>query len=145
LGLLPEPRGRWLGGLPPNYGGERQHEANDDRQRPSKSGFNGPHHCHLTSPSNDAARLRLFNSSFQCRIRLSIVSEDCRRHKSAARKSTPWFSPQAHDLNQLTPSFFCRLDDDVVYWNTSRLSGKKKRAAFCAISAPSWSPKRLSS
>jgi len=25
--------------------------------------------------------------------------------------------------NQLTPSFFCRLDDDVVYWNTSRLSG----------------------
>ena len=24
---------------------------------------------------------------------------------------------------QLTPSFFCRLDDDVVYWNTSRLSG----------------------
>ena len=25
--------------------------------------------------------------------------------------------------DQLTPSFFCRLDDDVVYWNTSRLSG----------------------
>jgi hypothetical protein len=25
--------------------------------------------------------------------------------------------------NQATPSFFCRLDDDVVYWNTSRLSG----------------------
>src|SRR5207302_3569093 len=25
--------------------------------------------------------------------------------------------------NQLTPSFFCRLDDDVVYWNTSRLFG----------------------
>ena len=24
---------------------------------------------------------------------------------------------------QLTPSFFCRLDDEVVYWNTSRLSG----------------------
>jgi hypothetical protein len=24
---------------------------------------------------------------------------------------------------QLTPSFFCRLDDDVVYWNTSRLPG----------------------
>src|SRR5436853_2188469 len=23
----------------------------------------------------------------------------------------------------LTPSFFCRLVDDVVYWNTSRLSG----------------------
>ena len=24
---------------------------------------------------------------------------------------------------QLTPSFFCRLDYEVVYWNTSRLSG----------------------
>ena len=24
---------------------------------------------------------------------------------------------------QLTPSFFCRLDDDVVYWNVSFLSG----------------------
>jgi hypothetical protein len=23
-----------------------------------------------------------------------------------------------------TPSFFCKLVDDVVYWNTSRLSGK---------------------
>jgi hypothetical protein len=22
-----------------------------------------------------------------------------------------------------TPSFFCRLVDEVVYWNTSRLSG----------------------
>jgi hypothetical protein len=24
---------------------------------------------------------------------------------------------------QITPSFFCRLDDDVVYWKTIRLSG----------------------
>jgi hypothetical protein len=31
--------------------------------------------------------------------------------------------PHLTDPNQLTPSFFCRLDDDVVYWNTSRLSG----------------------
>jgi hypothetical protein len=23
-----------------------------------------------------------------------------------------------------TPSFFCKLVDDVVYWNTSRLPGK---------------------
>jgi hypothetical protein len=29
----------------------------------------------------------------------------------------------AASTGQLTPSFFCRLDDDVVYWNTSRLSG----------------------
>ena len=26
-------------------------------------------------------------------------------------------------LVQRTPSFFCRLDDDVVYWNSSFLSG----------------------
>jgi hypothetical protein len=32
------------------------------------------------------------------------------------------FSP-CFAWNQLTPSFFCRLDDEVVYWNTSRLSG----------------------
>jgi hypothetical protein len=25
--------------------------------------------------------------------------------------------------DQLTPSFFCRLEEEVVYWNTSRLSG----------------------
>jgi len=24
---------------------------------------------------------------------------------------------------QLTPSFFCRLEDEVVYWNTRRFSG----------------------
>ena len=29
----------------------------------------------------------------------------------------------AECVGQLTPSFFCRLEDDVVYWNTSRLSG----------------------
>ena len=29
-----------------------------------------------------------------------------------------------HDSSQLTPSFFCRFEDEVVYWNTRRLSGK---------------------
>jgi hypothetical protein len=36
-----------------------------------------------------------------------------------ARTAIPSYS----SWNQLTPSFFCRLDDEVVYWNTSRLSG----------------------
>jgi hypothetical protein len=45
---------------------------------------------------------------------------------------------------QFTPSFFCKLDDDVVYWNTTRFSGKTYRLAFCAISAPSWKPERIS-
>lgn len=26
-------------------------------------------------------------------------------------------------FRQFTPSFFWRLEDDVVYWNTSRFSG----------------------
>jgi hypothetical protein len=25
--------------------------------------------------------------------------------------------------DQLTPSFFCRLEEEVVYWNTKRFSG----------------------
>jgi hypothetical protein len=28
------------------------------------------------------------------------------------------------ETNYVTPSFFCRLVDDVVYWKTSFLSGK---------------------
>jgi hypothetical protein len=39
-------------------------------------------------------------------------------HELFPRASRPYSR-----LIQLTPSFFCRLDDDVVYWNTSRLSG----------------------
>ena len=35
----------------------------------------------------------------------------------------PFPTATLRDLSQLTPSFFCRLDDEVVYWNTSRLSG----------------------
>jgi hypothetical protein len=30
----------------------------------------------------------------------------------------------SHSPAHTTPSFFCRLVDDVVYWNTRRLSGK---------------------
>jgi len=33
--------------------------------------------------------------------------------------------PRPYPFAAETPSFFCRLDDDVVYWNTSRLSGKQ--------------------
>jgi hypothetical protein len=37
------------------------------------------------------------------------------------------FGHQQHTVtmpfDQPTPSFFCRLEDDVVYWKTSRLSG----------------------
>src|SRR5262249_1534742 len=37
-----------------------------------------------------------------------------------------------------TPSFFCRLVDDVVYWNTIRALGSTTCFAACAISAASW-------
>ena len=54
-----------------------------------------------------------------------------RRHKCVANKTPATGLPQTRrnraghvsKQNQLTPSFFCRLDDEVVYWNTSRLSG----------------------
>ena len=36
-----------------------------------------------------------------------------------------------------TPSFFCRLVDDVVYWKTMRSPGLTMRLAACAISATS--------
>ena len=41
----------------------------------------------------------------------------------AVGSSTAWADWGPFGGNQLTPSFFCRLEDEVVYWNTSRLSG----------------------
>jgi hypothetical protein len=43
-------------------------------------------------------------------------SSTCRWHRRRCRRRN-------NGRRQLTPSFFCRLDDDVVYWNTRRLSG----------------------
>ena len=37
---------------------------------------------------------------------------------------------------QITPSFFCRLDEEVVYWNTTFLSGDDRCAPPPAPSAP---------
>ena len=45
---------------------------------------------------------------------------------------------------QATPSFFCRLVDDVVYWNVTFASGFAYLNAACAISAASWKPERMS-
>ena len=59
------------------------------------------------------------------------IFREGRRHKFAARQDAATALRHARRtcLNgisgsgQWTPSFFCKLDDDVVYWNTSRLSG----------------------
>ena len=40
-----------------------------------------------------------------------------------AQSSRQTFKPAAASSSGATPSFFCRLVDDVVYWNTSRFSG----------------------
>jgi hypothetical protein len=45
-----------------------------------------------------------------------------------ARKASPLGnrsknSETARDASYRTPSFFCRLEDEVVYWNTRRLFG----------------------
>src|SRR5215469_2021007 len=43
-----------------------------------------------------------------------------------------------------TPSFFCRLEEDVVYWKRSFSFGRQIWNAACAISAASWKPHRIS-
>lgn len=53
-------------------------------------------------------------------------------------------APAPKERCQATPSFFCRLVDEVVYWKMMRRSGLMCRAAACAISAASWKPDRIS-
>src|SRR5579871_1338804 len=57
----------------------------------------------------NGSRVRPFRGWFQCVEPAIAQPPACTGHIPA--------------MNQLTPSFFCRLDDEVVYWNTSRLSG----------------------
>ncbi len=52
--------------------------------------------------------------------------------------------PDRRLAGHATPSFFCRLVEDVVYWNTMRSPGLTMRLAACAISATSWKPDRIS-
>ena len=49
------------------------------------------------------------------------MSQNVPATHAAANAAQPCGTIASED--QLTPSFFCRLDDEVVYWNTSRLSG----------------------
>src|SRR3569833_919962 len=48
------------------------------------------------------------------------------------------------DLHQFTPSFFCRLDDEVVYWKRSFSLGRAMWNAACAMRAASWKPDNIS-
>ena len=114
--LLPQPHGRRLCGLRREGNGKHHGENRHERQRQSKSGYSSPHRHHLTNPSNNGVRLRPFRGLFQSRIRdiEGCFAGDCHKSDVRNRPAAP---------GQLTPSFFCRLDDDVVYWNTSRLSG----------------------
>jgi hypothetical protein len=57
------------------------------------------------------------------RLRTAVANGgDHRGHPYITMAPTPLILAEATDY--ITPSFFCRLVDDVVYWNTSRLSGK---------------------
>jgi hypothetical protein len=57
------------------------------------------------------------------------VSDEAIQSALAARSYLDCFASLAMTMEKYraashpTPSFFCRLDDEVVYWNTSRLSG----------------------
>src|SRR6185312_2355018 len=53
------------------------------------------------------------------------------------------FAVGSDDLHA-TPSFFCRLDDEVVYWKRSFSFGFTIWNAACDISAASWKPERMS-
>jgi hypothetical protein len=43
-----------------------------------------------------------------------------------------------------TPSFFCKDEEDVVYWKRSFSFGRQIWNDACAISAASWKPDRIS-
>ena len=55
----------------------------------------------------------------------SDISVDARRPDRLRpdRQRGKAASPGRSETRYLTPSFFCRLDDEVVYWKTSFLSG----------------------
>src|SRR5262252_2630910 len=55
----------------------------------------------------------------------SDISVDARRPDRIRldRQRGKAASPGRSETRYLTPSFFCRLDDEVVYWKTSFLSG----------------------
>ena len=58
------------------------------------------------------------------RGKMSVQVRRSRNAPSALRDATP--TPGQHARRPApytTPSFFCRLVDEVVYWNTRRLSG----------------------
>ena len=59
-----------------------------------------------------------------CRRRRRFRPNRCRRRpRRSPRRYRRARRDQACGRSGATPSFFCRLDDEVVYWNTSRLSG----------------------
>ena len=43
-----------------------------------------------------------------------------------------------------TPNFFCRLDEEVVYWKRSFSFGRQTWKAAWDISAASWKPDNIS-
>ena len=60
----------------------------------------------------------------RCRRRKFRSRRECRRPAgSCLAGRRPCASPRERGTRHATPSFFCRLVDDVVYWNTRRLSG----------------------
>src|SRR5580704_19536390 len=47
------------------------------------------------------------------------------------------------DLHE-TPNFFCRLEEEVVYWKRSFSLGRQTWKAACDIRAASWKPDNIS-
>jgi hypothetical protein len=53
-----------------------------------------------------------------------MIRFDSEKLRPAGGEAAMTTGPELPGVFYATPSFFCRFDDDVVYWNTMRLSGK---------------------
>src|SRR5205823_4396469 len=111
LDLLPQPRGRRLRRVKRHRAGNADGDAGQACQHgvPSKSQERAAHRHHLTNSPIEWRETTAISRM------LPVPGFRAKARSLAARSYFGW--------NQLTPSFFCRLDDEVVYWNTSRLSG----------------------
>src|SRR4029077_17809688 len=77
-------------------------------------------------PSVTSESARKLENMF--RIMITWLTQDwngrrLRLFREGFQHQKHWICPSLPASGQLTPSFFCRLEDDVVYWNTRRLSG----------------------
>src|SRR5215472_16518675 len=83
-------------------------------------------------------------TALRCNVEARIAQDLHHRPAIAAFEFVHLAFAVGRDDLQETPSFFCRLDDEVVYWKRSFSFGLQMWKAACAISAASWKPESIS-